>query len=177
MNAMRMAVSSGRGIGKSALVSWLILWMLTTRIGSTVIVSANSENQLRTVTWGELTKWATMSINNHWWEISATKLIPAAWITDLVERDLKLGTRYWAAEGLRQQRSRPDRAPQGQEERGAGVASEYGAMLRFDDLVSLLLKAGYSEQSLQIDRCKQCGGWMTAICSTCRIEDERNASL
>lgn len=56
-------------------------------------------------------------------------------------------------------------------------ASEYGAMLRFDDLVSLLLKAGYSEQSLQIDRCKQCGGWMTAICGTCRIEDERNASL
>ena len=57
------------------------------------------------------------------------------------------------------------------------ISSEYGAMLRFDDLVSLLLKAGYSEQSLQIDRCKQCGGWMTAICSTCRIEDERNAHL
>jgi len=56
-------------------------------------------------------------------------------------------------------------------------AEEYGAMLRFDDLVSLLLKAGYSEQSLQIDRCKQCGAWMTAICSTCRIEEERNASL
>ena len=56
-------------------------------------------------------------------------------------------------------------------------ASTYGAMLRFDDLVSLLLKAGYSEQSLQIDRCKQCGGWMTAICGTCRIEDERNAHL
>jgi len=63
MDALRRAVSSGRGIGKSALVSWLILWMLTTRIGSTVIVSANSENQLRTVTWGELTKWATMAIN------------------------------------------------------------------------------------------------------------------
>jgi hypothetical protein len=30
---LRMAVSSGRGIGKSALVSWLTIWMLTTRIG------------------------------------------------------------------------------------------------------------------------------------------------
>ena len=78
MDALRLAVSSGRGIGKSALVSWLILWMLTTRIGSTIVVSANSENQLRSVTWGELTKWSTMIINAHWWEISATKLVPAA---------------------------------------------------------------------------------------------------
>ena len=42
METFRLAVSSGRGIGKSALVSWLILWMLSTRLGSTVIVSANS---------------------------------------------------------------------------------------------------------------------------------------
>jgi hypothetical protein len=46
MEVLRAAVSSGRGIGKSALVSWLVLWMLTTRIGATVIVSANSEAQL-----------------------------------------------------------------------------------------------------------------------------------
>ena len=52
----RMAVSSGRGIGKSALVSWLVIWMLTTRIGSTTIVSANSDTQLRSVTWAEITK-------------------------------------------------------------------------------------------------------------------------
>ena len=32
MDALRLAVASGRGICKSALVSWLILWMLTTRI-------------------------------------------------------------------------------------------------------------------------------------------------
>ena len=41
----RLAVASGRGIGKSALVSWLVLWMLSTRIGASVIVSANSEAQ------------------------------------------------------------------------------------------------------------------------------------
>ena len=99
MDTLREAVASGRGIGKSALVSWLILWMLTTRIGSSVVVSANSEAQLRSVTWGELTKWSTMVINAHWWEISATKLQPAKWLCDLVERDLKKGTRYWAAEG------------------------------------------------------------------------------
>ena len=125
MDALRVAVSSGRGIGKSALVSWLILWMLTTRIGSSVIVSANSENQLRTVTWGELTKWATMAINSHWWEPSATKLTPAQWLTDLVERDLKKGTRYWAAEGKLWSEENPDSY--------AGVHNHDGMMVIFDE--------------------------------------------
>jgi phage terminase large subunit-like protein len=50
-DTFRMAVASGRGIGKSALVSWLVIWMMSTRIGGSVIVSANSEAQLRSVTW------------------------------------------------------------------------------------------------------------------------------
>lgn len=125
MDALRHAVSSGRGIGKSALVSWLILWMLSTRIGSSVIVSANSENQLRTVTWGELTKWATMSLNSHWWEVSATKLAPAAWLTELVERDLRKGTRYWAAEGKLWSEENPDSY--------AGVHNHDGMMVIFDE--------------------------------------------
>ncbi len=125
MSVLRKAVSSGRGIGKSALVSWLIQWMMTTRIGATVIVSANSENQLRSVTWGELTKWVTMSIHCHWWEISATKLIPAQWLTDLVERDLKKGTRYWAAEGKLWSEENPDSY--------AGVHNHDGMMVIFDE--------------------------------------------
>jgi len=125
MDALRVAVSSGRGIGKSALVSWLILWMLSTRIGSSVIVSANSENQLRTVTWGELTKWATMAINSHWWEPSATKLTPAQWLTELVERDLKKGTRYWSAEGKLWSEENPDSY--------AGVHNHDGMMVIFDE--------------------------------------------
>ena len=125
MSALQEAIASGRGIGKSALVSWLILWMLTTRIGSTVTVSANSENQLRTVTWGELTKWSTMSINSHWWEISATKLVPAQWLTELVERDLKKGTRYWAAEGKLWSEENPDAY--------AGTHNMDGMMVIFDE--------------------------------------------
>ena len=125
MDTLRQAVSSGRGIGKSALVSWLILWMLSTRIGSTVIVSANSEAQLRSVTWGELTKWQAMIINNHWWEISATKLVPAQWVCELVERDLKKGTRYWAAEGKLWSEENPDAY--------AGVHNHDGMMVIFDE--------------------------------------------
>jgi hypothetical protein len=125
MATLREAVSSGRGIGKSALVSWLVLWMLSTRIGSTVIISANSEAQLRSVTWGELTKWQAMLINEHWWEISATKLVPAQWVCELVERDLKKGTRYWAAEGKLWSEENPDSY--------AGVHNHDGMMLIFDE--------------------------------------------
>ncbi len=122
---LRRAVASGRGIGKSALVAWLILWMLTTRLGSTVIVSANSEAQLRTVTWGELTKWATLALNAHWWDISATKLTPRTWLADLVERDLKKGTRYWSAEGKLWSEENPDAY--------AGPHNENGMMVIFDE--------------------------------------------
>lgn len=122
---LRMATASGRGIGKSALVSWLILWMLTTRIGSSVIVSANSESQLRGITWGELAKWSTMVINAHWWEISATRLAPAAWLAQLVERDLKKGTRYWGAEGRLWSEENPDSY--------AGPHNHDGMMVIFDE--------------------------------------------
>ena len=43
-DVMQAAISSGRGIGKSALVSWITIWMLSTRIGSTTVISANSES-------------------------------------------------------------------------------------------------------------------------------------
>lgn len=124
-DAFRMAVSSGRGIGKSALVSWLVLWMLTTRIGSSAIVSANSESQLKSVTWGELSKWSAMLLNAHWWEITATSLLPAKWLSDIVERDLKMGTRYWGAIGKLWSEENPDSY--------AGVHNHSGMLLIFDE--------------------------------------------
>ena len=124
-NTLRQAVSSGRGIGKSALVSWVTIWMLATRIGSTTIVSANSESQLRSVTWAEITKWLAMSINSHWFEISATRVMPAKWLTELVERDLKKGTRYWSIEGRLWSEENPDAY--------AGVHNMDGVMVIFDE--------------------------------------------
>jgi hypothetical protein len=124
-DTFRKAVASGRGIGKSALVSWLVHWMLSTRIGSTTIVSANSEAQLRSVTWAEITKWLAMAMNSHWFEIAATRIMPAKWITELVERDLKKGTRYWAVEGRLWSEENPDAY--------AGVHNWDGVMLIFDE--------------------------------------------
>lgn len=121
----RKAVASGRGIGKSALVAWLVHWFLTTRIGGTVIISANTEGQLRSVTWAEMSKWAAMAINSHWFEVVGIKMEPAKWLKELVERDLKKGTRYWAAEGKLWSEENPDSY--------AGPHNFDGMMVIFDE--------------------------------------------
>ena len=124
-DVLQESISSGRGIGKSALVSWLVIWMESTRIGSTTIVSANSESQLRSITWAEITKWLAMSINSHWFEVSATRVMPAKWLTELVERDLKKGTRYWGVEGRLWSAENPDAY--------AGVHNFDGVLVIFDE--------------------------------------------
>jgi hypothetical protein len=72
--AVRMAVASGHGIGKSALVAWIILWALSTLSDTRGIVTANTEGQLRTKTWPELAKWHALSVNKDWFTYTATSL-------------------------------------------------------------------------------------------------------
>ncbi len=126
---LKRSIAAGRGIGKSAYISWIADWFQTTRIGSTTGISANSESQLRTVTWGELTKWTAMAIHSHWWEISATKRAPAQWITDLVERDLKIGTRQWVIEGRLWSEENPDGY--------AGPHNMLGMLIVFDEAAGI----------------------------------------
>ena len=74
VQAIRQAVASGHGIGKSALVSWIILWALATRVDTRGIVTANTEAQLRTKTWAELAKWHRLSLCRHWFVYKAQSL-------------------------------------------------------------------------------------------------------
>ena len=55
--AIQLAVASGHGIAKSATVAHLILWAFCTYPDTRGVVTANTENQLRTKTWAELGKW------------------------------------------------------------------------------------------------------------------------
>ena len=72
--AVRLAIASGHGIGKSALVAWIILWALSTMHDTRGVVSANTESQLRTKTWPELAKWHGLAINRDWFAYTATAL-------------------------------------------------------------------------------------------------------
>jgi hypothetical protein len=62
------------GIGKSALVAWIILRAMSTLRDTRGVVSANTEGQLRTKTWPELAKWHAMSRNKAWFTYTATAL-------------------------------------------------------------------------------------------------------
>ena len=72
--AVRLAVASGHGIGKSALVAWVILWSLSTLSDTRGVVTANTEGQLRTKTWPELAKWHALSVDKDWFTYTATSL-------------------------------------------------------------------------------------------------------
>lgn len=70
----QVAVSSGHGIGKSALIGMVINWALTTCEDTRVIITANTDGQLRTKTAPEVSKWFRRSINAHWWTVLKTSI-------------------------------------------------------------------------------------------------------
>lgn len=72
--ALKLAVASGHGIGKSALVAWLILWAISTMTDTKGVITANTEGQLKTKTWAELAKWYRLCITRHWFKLTATAL-------------------------------------------------------------------------------------------------------
>ena len=72
--AIQLAVASGHGIGKTALVSWIILWAISTKPDSRGVVTANTETQLKTKTWAELGKWFHMFIAKDFFSLTATAL-------------------------------------------------------------------------------------------------------
>lgn len=70
---VQIAISSGHGIGKSALVAWLINWILSTRPHAKGILTANTAPQLESKSWAEVIKWTKRSINAHWFAFTAGK--------------------------------------------------------------------------------------------------------
>lgn len=121
----RAAIASGRGIGKSATFGWLAHWHVSTRLGSSTWVAANSEPQLKTKTFPELSKWITLSINSHWFETDATKIYPAEWFANAVQRDLKISPEYWYISAQLWNEQSPDAF--------AGAHNGYGEMALFDE--------------------------------------------
>ena len=72
--AIRLAVTSGHGVGKSALVAWIILWAISTCPDTRGVVTANTENQLKTKTWVELATWHRRFIARDLFKLTATSL-------------------------------------------------------------------------------------------------------
>jgi len=87
---LQIAVASGHGIGKSALIAMIMEWAMSTCEDCKIVATAGTGTQLNTKTVPEVQKWFRMAINSHWWEINATSIRvkdpkhQAMWRTDFV---------------------------------------------------------------------------------------------
>lgn len=72
---LRIAIASGHGIGKTALIAIVSDWAMSTCDDCRVMITANTEDQLVTKTWPEVTKWFNLSLNRDWWDITATRVV------------------------------------------------------------------------------------------------------
>lgn len=88
--AIQIAIASGHGVGKSALVAWIILWSLATFEDTKGVVTANTETQLKTKTWAELSKWYRLFLGRSLFKMTATAIYSAdpaherTWRVDMV---------------------------------------------------------------------------------------------
>jgi hypothetical protein len=86
----RDATASGHGIGKSALIGMIVAWSLDTCEDCRVVVTANTEPQIRTKLWPEILKWRGMAITRDWWKVTKTgifSIVPGheeSWRADAV---------------------------------------------------------------------------------------------
>ena len=85
-----MARASGHGVGKSTVAAWVVLWGLSTIPNARVVVTANTNSQLRTKTWPEVIKWLRLMINRDWFKATATAVFSAQ-----AERE-----RLWRADAI-----------------------------------------------------------------------------
>src|SRR6516165_12708509 len=75
--AVRIAVASGHGVGKTALTSWICLWAISTCRDARGILTASNEAQLQTRNRAELTKWFRLWKGQKFFDLTATALISA----------------------------------------------------------------------------------------------------
>src|SRR5262245_41842400 len=73
--AIQIAVASGHGIGKTALVSWITLWAMATAGDTRGIVTASTESMPTTRLRAELRKWFRLFRGQTFFELTSTALI------------------------------------------------------------------------------------------------------
>lgn len=125
MELFREAVSSGRGPGKSSLFGMLSHWMMSCNLGSTTIVTANTEMQLKSRTMAEASKWFTLGINSHWFDTSALSIRPAPWFANAIKQDLKVDLGYYYVSAQLWSEENPDAF--------AGAHNPHGILVVFDE--------------------------------------------
>lgn len=71
---IRMAVSSGHGIGKSVMCAWLVNWIMSTRPHCKGTITANTITQLQTKTWAGIQAWTKLCRTAHWFTVNSERM-------------------------------------------------------------------------------------------------------
>jgi len=67
----RISVCSGHGIGKTAVIAWVIVWWLCTRMDCRVMITASKESQIKRQIWPEVSKWLGRVLPDSEWQKAA----------------------------------------------------------------------------------------------------------
>lgn len=121
----KFACASGRGIGKSAFVAMVVCWFMSCVPGGSTIISANTDAQLTSKTFGEIGKWTLMSINGYFFDRTQKKITPTDWFAQQLRQALKIDSGKYYAEGILWNPDAPDSF--------AGEHSSIGMLLIFDE--------------------------------------------
>jgi hypothetical protein len=70
----RIAIASGHGIGKSAVIGMVSKWALDTWVDSRVVITSNTEQQVITKTSPEVAKWHKLAITRDWFKPATMKI-------------------------------------------------------------------------------------------------------
>lgn len=136
-------VSAGHGVGKSALVSWLILWAISTREDTRGVVTAVTDTQLRTKTWSELGKWHGMFIGRELFNFTATAILAAD----------KNSAKTWRIDAVPWSESNTD-AFQGLHNKGKRILVIFDEASGISDLIYEVTEGALTDARTQIIWCR-----------------------
>jgi len=88
-----MSTTSGHGTGKSALNGMETWWAFSTMAGTRGVITANTENQLRTKTWVEMAKWHRLFIARDFFKYTASALFSA---DEQMEKEWRIDCVPWS---------------------------------------------------------------------------------
>lgn len=84
---IRGAVSSGHGIGKGVMASWLVHWIMSTRPHAQGTITANTITQLQTKTWAAIRTWLKLCLTAPWFVANSERMYhrahPESWFCAL----------------------------------------------------------------------------------------------
>ncbi len=69
--AIREAISSGHGTGKSAMCGWIVDWIMSTRPYARGTITATTNWQLSTRTWPAIQFWTSLCLTGHWFTVTS----------------------------------------------------------------------------------------------------------